>query len=193
MANNVTLPAAGVGDTTPVVETVQQTSSGNPHRQIFASKEVTITQTITRPANTTTYTIGDALMDTAATSGGDTLTGIASISGGSGRITDVIFVFDEDAATPLQGEYLLFDTAFTNPGDNAAFVVSDAEIRTLVGVVPFALTDRGNNGSYHAQGLSIGFTTVGSANLRTAIRVLNAYVPTTNSSVLTIRVKAILG
>lgn len=191
MASNVTLPAGGTGDTTPVIETIQQTSSGSPHRQVIASKEVTITQTITRPANTTTYTIGDALMDTAATAGGDTLTSIASISGGSGRITDILFIFDEDAAVPLTGEYYLFDTSFTNPGDNVAFAVSDAEAKTLVGMVPFALRDIGNNGFFHAQNLSIGYTCVGSANLRTMVRVTNGYIPTTNSSVLTIRVKAI--
>lgn len=191
MASNVTLPATGTGDATPVCETIQQTSSGNPHRQVMASKEVTISQTITRPANTTTYTINDALMDTAATAGGDTVTGAASISGGSGRITDAIIVFDEDAATPLQGEIYLFDSAFTTITDNAAFAISDADARLLVGVIPFALKDIGNNGFYHAQGLSIGFTCSGSANLRSAIRVLNGYVPTTNSSVLTVRYKII--
>lgn len=191
MASNVTIPAAGTGDTTPVVETIQQTSSGSPHRQVLAAKEVTVTQTITRPANTTTYAINDALADTAATAGGDTVTSAASISGGSGRITDVIIVFDEDAATPLQGEILLFDSAFTTTADNAAFALSDADAKLMVAKIPFALEDMSNNGGCHVQNLSIGFTCVGSANLRSIIRVKNAYVPTTNSSVLTIRYKII--
>lgn len=189
MTDGVTLPASGTGTATPIVETLDQGATG--HRQVFASKEKTITQTITRPANTTTYAINDALADTAATAGGDTVTGAASISGGSGRITDVIIVFDEDAATPLQGEILLFDQAFTTTADNAAFALSDADAKNFVAKIPFSLEDMSNNGFAHVQNLSIGFTCVGSANLRSIIRVKNAYVPTTNSSVLTVRYKII--
>jgi hypothetical protein len=159
---------------------------------LWASQpQVTISQTLTRPANTTTYAINDVMADVAATAGGDTFTGCAKQSGGSGIITDVTFAFDEDAATPLQGELFLFDTAMTAPADNAAFTVTDAQARTIVAKIPFALEDIGANGFCHVQNLSIAFTTVGSADLRSLIRVKNAYVPTTNSSVLTTRLKII--
>lgn len=148
---------------------------------------VTITTDVTRAANTTTYAVNDNVGSTP--SGGYTATGVARASGGSGIITDAIFSFEEDAATPLQGELHLFDTSFTEVADNAAFVVSDAESKTRVGIIPFTLVDGGNNGECHVQNLSIGFTTVGSANLRFAVKAKNAYVPTTNSSVLTVRLK----
>jgi len=149
----------------------------------------TINATITRPANTTTYAVNDAVADTTPTAGGFTFTGAARLSGGEGLITDLIVCFDEDAATPLQGELWIFDQAVTAITDNAAFAVSDAEIATCVAQIPFALIDAGNNGFYHAQNLSIGYTCVGSANLRFLVRAKNAYVPTTNSSVLTFRLK----
>jgi hypothetical protein len=155
----------------------------------FFGAAATVSVTVTRAANTTTYAVGDNFGSTS--SGGYTLTNAARISGGSGIITDVTIVFDEDAATPLQGEIELFDSSFTEVADNAAFVVSDAEARTLVASIPFTLADFGNNGAVHIQNLNIGFATSGSANLRMAVVAKNAYVPTTNSSVLTARFKII--
>lgn len=152
---------------------------------------VTCSTDVTRPANTTTYTVNDALADTTPTSGGFTFTSAARISGGSGIITDLIVSFDEDAATPLQGELFIFDTSVTAITDNAAFAITDAESRTIVAKIPFALEDNGNNGFYHAQNLNIGFTAVGSANLRFLVKVKNGYVPTTNSSVITFRLKVL--
>ena len=151
--------------------------------------QTTITQTITRPANTTTYAVSDVLADVAATAGGDTLTSMGRVSGGSGVTTDALFIFDEIVATALQGELWIWDTAVTAVADNAAFTFSDAEMRTLVAKIPFALTVVGANSQAHVQNLNIAYTCVGSANLRSYIRTLNAYVPSTNSSVLTVRLK----
>ena len=149
----------------------------------------TVDLQITRPANTTTYAVNDALADTTPTAGGFTLTGMARVSGGSGFISDAVFSFEEDAATPLQGELWLFDQSVTAVTDNAAFAVSDAEARTLVGIIPFVLTDGGNNGIHHVERVNLPYTCSGSANLRALVRVKNAYVPTTNSSILTVRLK----
>lgn len=150
---------------------------------------ITCSTDVTRPANTTTYTINDALADTTPTTGGFTFTGAARVSGGSGIITDMWVTFDEDAAVPLQGEVHIFEQAVTAITDNAAYAITDAEARTQIGKIPFALEDNGNQGVYHAQNLNIGFTAVGSANLRFTIKVKNGYIPTTNSSVITIRLK----
>jgi hypothetical protein len=140
---------------------------------------VTVSTDITRPADTTAYATNDALSDStsAPTSGGFTFTSAARKSGGSGVITDAIITTSNDAGTLLQGEIWLFNQAVTNVNDNAAFAVSDAEIKTCVGKIPFTLEDAGNNGFYHAQNLNIGFTCSGSANLRYLIRVKNAYTP----------------
>lgn len=152
----------------------------------------TVSTDITRPADTTAYAINDALSDStsAPTSGGFTLTSIARKSGGSVLITDVIVTSSNDPATPLQGEVFLFNTAVTNINDNAAFAVSDTEIKTCVGRVGFALEDVGNNDFFHAQNLNILATCVGSANLRFLIRVKNAYTPA-SAEVITVIVKAI--
>jgi hypothetical protein len=140
---------------------------------------VTVQTDVTRPADTTAYATGDAISNStsAPTSGGFTLTGAARKSGGSGIITDMTIASSNDPATRLSGEIFLFDQAVTNINDNAAFAVSDAEIKTCVGVVPFSLFDAGNNGFAHITGLNILFTCVGSANLRFLVRTRNAYTP----------------
>lgn len=153
---------------------------------------VTCRTDVTRPADTTAYAVSDALSDStsAPTTGGFTFTGAGRVSGGSGIITDAKVTTSADAATPLQGEIYLFDTAVTNINDNAAFAVSDAEIKTCIGVIPFFLVDVGNNGFYHVTNLNIGYTCVGSANLRFLVRVRNAYTPA-SAEVFTFEIKCI--
>lgn len=153
---------------------------------------VTCSTDVTRPADTTAYAVNDAISDStsAPTSGGFTFTSAVRASGGSGIITDAIITSSNDAATPLQGEIWLFNTSVTNINDNSAFAVSDAEIKTCVGKIPFFLEDAGNNGFYHAQNLNIGFTCSGSANLRFLIRAKNAYTPA-NAEVLTLVLKVL--
>lgn len=151
---------------------------------------VTLSTDITRPGDTAVYAANDALSNStsAPTSGGFTWTGAARASGGSGIITDAIIATSADAATLLQGELWIFNQAVTNINDNAAFAVSDAEIKTCVGKIPFALEDAGNNGFFHAARLNIGFTCVGTANLRYLVKVKNAYTPA-NAEVITAVVK----
>lgn len=137
------------------------------------------------------YAINDCISDStsAPTTGGFTFTDAARVSGGSGIITDAIISSSADVATLLQGEVWIFNTAVTNVNDNAPFVVSDSEIKTCVGKIPFTLEDAGNNGFYHATNLNIGFTCSGSANLRFLIRAKNTYTPATD--VLTFVIKVI--
>lgn len=153
---------------------------------------VTVSTDITRPADTNAYATNDALSDStsAPTSGGFTFTNAARISGGAGLITDAIITTAADASTLLQGEIWLFNQAVTNINDNAAFAVSDTEIKTCVGKIPFTLEDAGNNGFYHATCLNIGFTCSGTANLRFLVRVKNAYTPV-SAEVLTFVLKII--
>lgn len=161
-------------------------SSGN---EIGAGSQVTVSVDVTRAGNTTTYTASPPDNVGSTPSGGYTITGAAAVSGGSGFIHDVVIAFEEDAAIPLQGDIFIFDSSFTEVADNAAFVVSDAEAKTLIGIIPFVLADGGNNGVASVQGVNLAFTTVGSANLRFAVRAKNGYIPTTNSSILTFRFK----
>jgi hypothetical protein len=150
----------------------------------------TIKVDVTRPADATAYAVGDAISNstTAPTTGGFTLTGAARKSGGSGLITDVVVTSSNDPGTRLSGEVWFFDQSVTNINDNAAFGVTDAEIKNCIGVVPFSLFDSGNNNYSHMTGLNILFTCVGTADLRFLLRTRNAYTPQ-NTEVFTVIVK----
>lgn len=133
------------------------------------------------------YAAGDAISDStsAPTAGGFTLTGAARVSGGAGIIMSMNIALSSDPATRLSGEILIFNQSVTAINDNAAFVVSDTEIKTCVGIVPFSCFDAGNNQYAMVTGLNIPFVCSGSANLRFLIRARNAYTPTA-SEVLTV-------
>jgi hypothetical protein len=154
--------------------------------------QVTCATDITRPADTTAYTANDAWSDStsAPTSGGFTLTSAARASGGSGVITDIYFLSSAVPGTLLQGEMHIFDSAATAINDNAAWNLSDADAKLRLAIVPFTLVADANNSYYHAQNLNIGFTCVGTANLRYLVKVKNAYTPT-SAEVFTVRAKII--
>lgn len=143
----------------------------------------TVDATVTRPADTTAYAANDAISDStsAPTSGGFTLTGMARASGGSGILDDIVVTSTNDPATLLQAELWIFDQSITNVNDNAAFALSDTDVAKLVAVVPFTMqtTVAGSGTNSYAQisGLGIGYTCVGSANLRFLLKAKNAYTP----------------
>lgn len=216
MADNITLPGAtrGVatdevthsGDASQAVQLVRPVAvTGSEGSKTVIDLDIdsngvqrtrgsfaTVSTDVTRPADTTAYAVNDALSDStsAPTTGGFTFTSAARISGGSGIITDAFFVTSNDPGTTLQGELMLFNQAVTNINDNAAFAITDAEAKTLIGIIPFTLEDIGNNGYYHARNLNIGFTCVGTANLRFLVRVKNAYTPA-SAEVFTFALKVI--
>ena len=200
MADNITLPATGTGTATPVVATddiaglhyqriklihgVDGTNAGdvattNPLPVAPYTAVIRVQTDVTRPADTAVYAAGDAISDSTATptTGGFTFTSAARKSGGSGIIIAATFSSANDPATRLSGELFIFDQAVTAVNDNAAFAVSDAEIKTLAGVVPFSLFDAGNNGFCAVNNIAIPFVCVGSANLRFLLRARNAYTP----------------
>lgn len=139
----------------------------------------TIKVNVTRFADTAVYAAGDAISNhtSTPTTGGFTITGAGRQSGGSCLITDVVVTSDNDPATRLAGEILIFDTSVTNINDNAVFGVTDAEIKTCIGIIPFSLFDSGNNGMAHVLGLNMLCTCSGSADLRFLLRARNAYTP----------------
>ncbi len=172
---------------------IDQTTKGTTNGVTPLGFFVTLSTDVTRQAaDTTTYANNDVISDStsAPTTGGYTFTGAARISGGSGIITDAMFTSSAIPALTLAGELWIFNTAVTNINDNTAFAVSDAEIKTLVAVIPFTMIDAGNNQYCHAQNLSIGFTCSGSANLRFLLRAKNAYIPV-GSEVITSIIKVI--
>jgi hypothetical protein len=152
---------------------------------------VTLTTQFTRPNDTNTYTANDAMADStsAPTSGGFTITGAGRASGGSGIITDATIGMSTNAALSLQGEVWIFDSSVTAVNDADPFSLSDADRDKLVGIIPFSTTSGAtNNASAWVTGLAMGFTCVGTANLRFLVKVINAYVPAAQE-VFTLRVK----
>lgn len=210
MADNVTLPGAGVvvrsddvgsgvqvqyvkldgggdGASNPIAAGVQTSPNSLP--VVGPSDEfVTVSVDVTRPADTTAYAVNDAISDSTSAPTTFTIANAAKASGGSGIIVDVTMLSNADPATPLQGELFIFDASVTSANDNAAFAVPDADAKKCIAKIPFILEDIGNNDFYHAQGLNIGFTCVGSADLRFLIRAKNAYTPA-NAELFTFRFK----
>lgn len=158
--------------------------------------QVTCSTDVTRPADTNIYAANDAWADStsAPTAGGFTFTGAGRTSGGSGIITDLSIISSNDPSTLLQGEIWIFDSAPTAVDDNAAFALSDSDAKKLVGVVPFTLASTtggsGTNSFASVQNLNLGFTCVGTTNLRYLVKVKNAYTPA-SAEVLTVRAKVI--
>jgi len=197
MADNTTLNAGTGGDVigsddissvkyqrVKIIHGVDGTNDGdsaktNPFPVLPLGLPKSIKVDVTRPADVAAYAAADCISDStsAPTSGGFTITGAGRASGGSCIITDVCIASSNDPATRLAGEIFIFDTSVTNVNDNAAFVVSDTEIKTCVAVIPFSLFDAGNNGLCHVSGLNILATCSGTANLRFLLRARNAYTP----------------
>ena len=177
--------AAGAG---AVAATVPRVTLASDDPLVAAmTRGVTVaTSTITRPADTSQYTAGDALSNStsAPTAGGGTLT-IVAASGKSALMTHMQIVSSNAPGTPLQGEVWLFGTAPTAINDNAAFTVSDSEMLTCVGVIPFVLLTIGANSSATVD-VGKAFATSGSTNLRYLVRVVNTYTPASGET-LTVR------
>jgi hypothetical protein len=124
---------AWAGDTTGRAKT-QATGNGD-----------TITATLTRPANTTAYAVGDEMTDT----GGAILqfSGAAIGNGGTGAITSLQITNSQNAAVKATGELRLYDTTSTPATDNAAFDASDTVNDTCVAVIPFTTASDGLTGT----------------------------------------------
>jgi hypothetical protein len=144
--------------------------------------------TVTRPADTTAYASGDAIADStsAPTTGGFTLSSVASASGKLVMIND-IFITSSKAST-LQGWLYIFNQAATANNDNAAFALSDADLQNAIAILSFGMTAEPSNSWAHLQGLGIVAACVGTANLRFLLKTAAAYTPD-NAEVFTIRAK----
>jgi hypothetical protein len=161
--------------------------------------QVLVATDIARQANTTAYAANQAWADSssAPTAGGFTLTSAGRASGGSGVITDLAIISSNNPATLLQGELWIFDSSVTAINDLAAFSVSSADIKKLIGMVPFTLVSVGagsggatKGSALNVQNVNLGFTCSGTANLRYLVNVKNAYTPA-SAEVLTVRAKII--
>jgi hypothetical protein len=159
--------------------------------------DYTPNSTITRPANATPYASGDAVSDTVADAH-CTFTNVAKGNPRTGVIesAQIASSANQSALYP-DLELWLFEADIAVTVDNAQWALTDAESRTLVGIVPFnvanwkqggATVGAGGNAVCYVSGLNIPFRT-NTANVTTLygqLVVRNAYVPV-SGEVFTIR------
>jgi hypothetical protein len=161
---------------------------------VTVGSAATITTSVTRPLDTTTYAANDAMSNSTSSPAVISFASAARVSGGSGIVTDLLLTSSIDPALLLDCELWLFDSAPTALNDNAAFALSDTDVLKLVGVVPLTLATTtagsGTSSFAHAQNLNIGFTCVGGTTLYGLLKAKNAYVPA-SGEVLTLRAKVV--
>lgn len=163
----------------------------------ISSYAKTVTATVTRPNNTTTYTASTAWAN--ATSGATygTLSGVCPRNGAHVYLNDVYVVDKANQTTKLQGTLFLFSAVPTAINDNAAFNLNSADWDTVKPPLAFTLAavlnaSSGASGAVSIDvpaSIEIGCAT-GDTNLYFMIRVDNAYVPVANE-VLKIAVKVL--
>ena len=98
---------------------------------------VKVDANFTRPANTTQYAAGDVVSDDAASPSIITFSNCAQVDAGSGTIVSAHIVSSAAQGTLPDMELYIFDTSVTAVNDNAAFTVTDAEMRTCVACIAF--------------------------------------------------------
>lgn len=153
-----------------------------------------INASVTRPADTTAYAAGDAVTDSTSAPTVITFTNVAKANNGGGTIVSAELIDSANQSTKGIFELWVFDTTVTPDNDNAVFTPTDAELATLVGIIPFDVSyvgdaQSGANGNavYQANFLNLPFKAgAASRNLFGLLVVRNAYTPV-SGEVFTIR------
>lgn len=96
-----------------------------------------VSDSITRPANTTQYAAADVISEV-TTNDYFTFADVARPGILSGTIKRAILHSSANQATKLDGELWLFRESIGEKADNAAFAPSDAEMLTFIGKIDFA-------------------------------------------------------
>ena len=168
------------------VDIVAALPAGELFLGAMAGRTIIANGTVTRPADTTTYTANDVI--SAATGVAITFSVARLTSGSTGRsgvIQSATLVDSGNETTKLDGDLFLFDTSFTAGNDNAAFVPTDANMLNLLGVITFSggtarsgLAGTGGNSAYpNALSGGIPFVCLTENQLYGIFVARNAYVP----------------
>jgi hypothetical protein len=161
----------------------------------------TIGATFTRPADTNAYTAGDVISSSTSAPALIDFPGATLGAGDSGVILQAILIDSANQATKPDLELWIFDTAPAAENDNGAFAPSDAEVATLIGVIPFASASfKAGNFNAGAAGnsvcdvtnLGIAFNTTNASqgHIFGILVVRNTYTPV-SAEQFTIRLKVL--
>lgn len=153
---------------------------------------------VTRPADTTAYTAGDAVSDNATT---PTAAGYFALdfkgqAGGAFQLTDLTMHKSVANATNAAFDLLLFTTApaFAGWEDNAAIAITDAEMLECKGVVRFVASGWTSVITGDIQTVTSQIVIVPTSASSTVYGILvasGAYTPT-SGEILTITAHAVL-
>lgn len=148
-----------------------------------------ISSTITRPANQTQYTAGDAVSDATANAHHSfkwtssliraPITGLIS----NARITTSV-----TTATQPDLELWLFDEDIAAIADNAAFTITDAEMLTCIGVIDFPVADwkaSALNAGCFVENIGLAFKAK-SSTIYGQLVMRNTYTPPADSQTFTV-------
>jgi len=165
--------------------TVQPGNTQNTTPWLASPLLTAIDVTLTRPADTTTYTANDEISSSTSAPAVNTITSAARATGGYVRLRAAACVDSSSVATKAQLLVYIFDTTTTPNNDNAAFAPSDSVMNTCVGILPFNVWYPGDDTSGATGnafspylGPELDIKTTSTANLFFRVKVLNAYVPT---------------
>jgi hypothetical protein len=161
---------------------VQLQASENHIGQIGAHTVSVLCGEFTRPADTTAYAAGDVIGPAATAN--LAFAGCSRIAAGSGVILSALVRDDANVATKPTLELWLFSAAPTAVADNAAFAPTEAELDTLIAVIPFADVYVGNAGAgaagdsvQQSAGVNRAFKLGAGTTIYGVLVVRNAYVP----------------
>lgn len=163
---------------------------GNVAIKVAQARPVVVSASFTRPANTTTYAIGDVI--TASPAAAMTFTNVVAANGGSGFISKVVLHLGENQSTPLNSQLWLFDTSPTVPTDNTTPALSDAESQTMLLNLPLAgpavtnaTSGAGGNQVIILDGINYAFgCATGSRSLYGMLVAANAYTPVASTPII---------
>jgi len=148
----------------------------------------TITVSKTRPSDTTTYAILDTISESTSAGTVWTFANWAREAGRGATLVGAELIVSTDQSLKLDSELWLFDTApATTLNDNVGYAPTDAEMKTLLGIVlfPAALWKPGSgNGVIPLDGLAQAFACAAAAtSIFGVLRAGNAYVPTSGEEI----------
>jgi hypothetical protein len=155
--------------------------------------------TFTRPSDTTAYAAGDVVCNSTSAPTIMEFSPVLKLHSSGSVLAQAILVTSANVATKPDLELWLFDTTITMDNDNAAFTPTDAEMKTLVGIIEFPTADfkvgtatSGADGNAVCQASNLGIvvnTVTGTkTSLFGVLVVRNAYVPV-SGEVFTVRLK----
>lgn len=145
---------------------------------------ITRIRDLTLTLNTNQYANGDVLADT------QVITEALRIPDGTGQIRSIA-VLDEDDNTAYTFNVLFLDSSASVGTENDAFSITDANARTILGVVSFAAADAVdlvNSKLYAKNGLSVPIKGItGTSGIGIALAIVTG-TPTHSASGIKVRV-----